>query len=191
METLKTVNRQNLRLSKLVSDLLLLSRMDQQEVSLKPGLCCLNDIISDVEEEIAGLALASGVNLTTEVRVKQPLKVKGNEEELYRLVFNLVSNGIQYTPAGGEVTLILDASDRYAIIQVQDTGIGIHPQDLNRIFDRFYRVNSDRARHTGGSGLGLAIAQAIAKTHHGNIQVQSELSQGSLFTIRLPILEAI
>ncbi|AFY84190.1 two-component system sensor histidine kinase RppB [Oscillatoria acuminata] len=190
IETLKTVDRQNLRLSQLVNDLLLLSRMDQQELPLKPSLCCLNDVISDVEEEIAVLAIASQVKLTTEVRVQQAVRVKGNEEELYRLLFNLVSNGIQYTPVGGKVTLILDASDRHAIIQVKDTGIGIHPQDLNQIFDRFYRVNSDRARHTGGSGLGLAIAQAIAKTHHGNIQVQSELGQGSLFTIRLPILES-
>lgn len=190
IETLKTVNRQNLRLSQLVSDLLLLSRMDQQEVPLKTGFCCLNDIVSDVEEEIADLAIASGVKLTKEVRVKQPLQVKVNEEEIYRLVFNLVSNGIQYTPAGGEVRLSLDASDRQAIIQVQDTGIGILPEDLNRIFDRFYRVNNDRARHTGGSGLGLAIAKAIAKAHHGSIQVKSEWGQGSLFTVRLPILES-
>jgi len=116
--------------------------------------------------------------------------VKGNEEELYRLLFNLVSNAIQYTPAGGEVNLILDASDRHAIIEIKDTGIGMLPQDLNRIFDRFYRINSDRSRHTGGSGLGLAIALAIAKTHQGNIQVKSELGQGSLFTVRLPILES-
>lgn len=190
LDTLKTVDRQNLRLSQLVNDLLLLSRMDQKELPLKPSPCCLNDVISDVEEEIAVLAITSQVKLTTEVRVPQAVRVKGTEEELYRLLFNLVSNGIQYTPAGGEVSLILDASDRHAIIQVKDTGIGIHPQDLNRIFDRFYRVNSDRARHTGGSGLGLAIAQAIAKTHHGNIQVQSELGQGSLFTVRLPILES-
>lgn len=189
LDTLKTVDRQNLRLSQLVNDLLLLSRMDQQELPVNPLHCCLNDVMSDVEEEIAALAIASKVKLTTEVRVPQPVRVKGNEEELYRLLFNLVSNAIQYTPAGGEVTLILDACDRHAIIQVKDTGIGIHSQDLNRIFDRFYRVNSDRARHTGGSGLGLAIAKAIAKAHHGTIQVQSELNQGSLFTVRLPILE--
>nr|WP_263012218.1 two-component system sensor histidine kinase RppB [Laspinema sp. D2d] len=190
LETLKTVDRQNLRLSQLVNDLLLLSRMDQQELPVKFSPCCLNDVMSDVEEEIAALAIASKVTLTTEIRVPQAVRVKGNEEELYRLLFNLVSNGIQYTPDGGEVTLILDASDRHAIIQVKDTGIGIHSQDLNRIFDRFYRVNSDRARHTGGSGLGLAIAKAIAKTHQGNVLVQSELSQGSLFTVRLPLLES-
>ncbi len=189
VDSLKTVDRQNLRLSQLVNDLLLLSRMDQQELPVKPSHCCLNDVISDVEEEIAALAIASEVKLRKEIRVQQAVRVKGNEEELYRLLFNLVSNGIQYTPAGGEVTLILDTSDRHAIIQVKDTGIGINSQDLSRIFDRFYRVNSDRARHTGGSGLGLAIAQAIAKTHHGSIQVHSEFNKGSLFTVRLPILE--
>ncbi len=189
LETLKTVDRQNLRLSQLVDDLLLLSRMDRQALPLKHLPCCLNDVISDVEEEIAALAVAAAVTLTSEIRVKQALWVKGNEEQLYRMMFNLVSNGIQYTPVGGKVTLILDVSDRHAIIQVNDTGIGIRSHDLNQIFDRFYRINTDRSRHTGGSGLGLAIARAIAKAHQGSIQVQSEWGQGSLFTIRLPILE--
>jgi signal transduction histidine kinase len=73
------------------------------------------------------------------------------------------------------------------LIQVQDTGIGIAPQVQGRIFERFYRVNSDRSRATGGSGLGLAIAIAIAQAHQGNIQVQSQLAQGSIFTVKLPI----
>jgi signal transduction histidine kinase len=73
------------------------------------------------------------------------------------------------------------------LIQIQDTGIGIAPEEQTQIFDRFYRVNSDRSRHTGGSGLGLAIAKAIVQAHHGSIQVQSELGKGSIFTIRLPL----
>jgi signal transduction histidine kinase len=73
------------------------------------------------------------------------------------------------------------------VIHIQDTGIGIAPSEQTQIFDRFYRVNSDRSRHTGGSGLGLAIAKAIVQTHQGSLQVQSELGKGSLFTIRLPL----
>lgn len=114
-----------------------------------------------------------------------PLYVRGNEEQLYRLVSNLMVNAIQATPPEGTVTVVLDQSEEYALIQVQDTGIGIAPEDQSHIFDRFYRVHKDRSRQTGGSGLGLAIAQAIASAHHGTIQVHSQLGLGSIFTVRL------
>lgn len=186
-DILSALKRQNHRLSQLVKDLLLLSRMDQQALPVKRQLCCLNDLISDVEEEFAALVIAANVTLTTEVQVPKPLYVTGDEEQLYRLVSNLIVNAIQYTPAGGQVTVILDTSDRHALIQVKDTGVGIAPEDLQMIFERFYRVNSDRSRHTGGSGLGLPIAAAIAQAHQGSIQVQSELGFGSTFMIRLPL----
>ncbi len=95
----------------------------------------------------------------------------------------LTINAIQYTPKGGKVTVVLNRIEYYAVIQVQDTGIGIPQQELPQIFDRFYRVNSDRSRSNGGSGLGLAIVQA----HQGNIQVQSQLGFGSTFIVRLPL----
>jgi signal transduction histidine kinase len=96
-------------------------------------------------------------------------------------------NAIQYTPSGGRVTVILDCSGRSALIQVRDTGIGIAPEQQQRIFDRFYRVSSDRSRASGGSGLGLAIAMAIVQAHDGSLEVQSELGQGSTFTVRLSL----
>ncbi|WP_235526655.1 ATP-binding protein [Nostoc piscinale] len=94
---------------------------------------------------------------------------------------------MQATPSGGEVTVFLEVNELYAIIKVQDTGIGIALEHQQRIFDRFYRVDRDRSRSSGGSGLGLAIALAIAKAHKGNIQVQSQLSLGSTFTVRIPL----
>ena len=106
---------------------------------------------------------------------------------MYRLVANLIINAIQYTLAGGKVTVILERSDHHALIKIQDTGIGITAKEQKRIFTRFYRVNSDRSRASGGSGLGLAIAQAIVQGHHGSLQVQSELGKGSTFIIRLPL----
>ncbi len=186
-EILKTVERQNRRLTQLVADLLLLTRMDRQSTSVRRQLCCLNDLVNDLIEELAALANASQIALISEILVEQPLEVMGDCEQLYRLVSNLMINAIQYTPRRGKVMVILDMSDHQAIIQVQDTGIGIALSEQKRIFDRFYRVNSDRSRHTGGAGLGLAIALAIAQTHHGNISVQSELGKGSTFTLQLPL----
>ncbi|NJM74288.1 MAG: two-component sensor histidine kinase [Scytonema sp. RU_4_4] len=186
-DILQTVERQNLRLTTLVTDLLLLSRLDRQPMPMRRESCCLNDIVSDLIEEFAAMASKAKVSLASLIRVHQPLNIVGNSEQLYRLISNLIVNAIQYTRVGGEVIVILDRNKTHAVILVQDTGIGIPQQELRRIFDRFYRVNSDRSRSTGGSGLGLAIAQAIVKAHYGSLTVQSELDKGSTFTIRLPL----
>jgi signal transduction histidine kinase len=185
-DTLRVIERQNHRLSQLVQDLLLLSRIDQLSSPIKYLPCCLNDIVSDLTEELASLALAAGVKLIADIRAPKPLYITGDFEQLYRLVLNIVVNAIQHTPAGGRVTVILDSAAGHALIQVQDTGTGIDPSEQARIFDRFYRVSSDRSRHTGGAGLGLPIAQAIATAHGGSIAVASVEGIGSQFTIQLP-----
>jgi signal transduction histidine kinase len=186
-ERQQTIERQVHRLSQLVRDLLLLCRMDRQALPTQRVSCSLNEIIGDLVEEFEELALAADVKLTTEVRTHQPIYITGDPEQLYRLISNLIVNGIQYTPAGGRVTIILGRTSVDALIQIQDTGIGIALKDQKRIFDRFYRVNSDRSRNTGGSGLGLAIAQAIVQSHGGSLTVHSQLGKGSTFTVRLPL----
>ncbi|HEY9640540.1 MAG TPA: two-component system sensor histidine kinase RppB [Coleofasciculaceae cyanobacterium] len=183
---LATLKRQNLRLSQLVRDLMLLTRLERQDMP-QSTFCCLNDLINDLVEELACFAIAAQVQLTAQIPVPEPVAVVGNEEQLYRLVSNLIDNAIRATPAGGKVTVLLNKSESYAIIQVQDTGIGIATEDQRRIFDRFYRVQGDRSRQTGGSGLGLAIAQAIVQRHQGSIDVQSQIEKGSTFTVRLPL----
>lgn len=189
-DTLQTIGRQNQRLSHLVAGLLMLCRMDRLtltgQTSTKQEPVVLNDLVSDVVEEFAALALASKITLNAQIKVSGTLEVLGDAEQLYRLVSNLVNNAIQYTPAGGEVTLILEQERHEALICVCDTGIGISTEEQIQIFERFYRVSSDRSRQTGGSGLGLAIASAIAQAHQGSIQVQSKPGQGSTFTVCLP-----
>ena len=186
-DILKVIERQNLRLSELVSDLLFLSRLDKQMLKGDRHLCLLQDIIADIEEELAALALQKEITLTKDIKLLTSVEVMGNEEQLYRMIFNLVANAINYTPTNGHVAVSLDYSNQKALIQIKDTGIGIAPEHQSKIFDRFYRVVGDRSRHSGGSGLGLAIAKAIAKAHQGNIKVQSELNKGSTFTIQLPV----
>ncbi|MEQ9671990.1 two-component system sensor histidine kinase RppB [Coleofasciculus sp. G2-EDA-02] len=185
-ETLQVIERQNYRLSQLVSDLLLLSRLDRKIQHNQWHLCCIQDLLNDIEEELAALAMTQQIKLTTDIQVDQPIQVLGDEEQLYRLIFNIVVNALHYTPAGGQVKVSLDCRDQWVLIHIQDTGIGIAPEHQKHIFDRFYRINSDRARVSGGSGLGLSIARAIAQAHQGTIQVHSESGKGSQFTIRLP-----
>ena len=190
-DVLQTINRQTIRLSQLVQDLLLLSRLDLQAIASQKQPCCLNEIVSDLVEEVAALALQADIDLKLKIVDEPKIYVIGNEEQLYRLMLNVLINAIYYTPEHGKVEVSLDRLDHYAIIQIQDTGIGIDSIDLPYIFDRFYRVNSDRSRKKGGSGLGLAIAMAIAKIHNGNIQVKSELCKGSIFTIRLGLMTTL
>lgn len=185
-ETLTVVNRQSQRLTTLVNDLLLLSRLDSEQQALVKSDCCLQDLISDIVEEMAAFAIAEEVSLAIDFQVQTPLIVSGNEEQLYRIVLNLVNNAITYTPKGGQVTLTLQRYQQQALILVTDTGIGIAPDQQANIFNRFYRVDSARAGQSSNSGLGLAIASAIAKAHEGSLAVTSQLGKGSTFTIHLP-----
>lgn len=184
---LPVLKRQNTRLSQLVADLLLLARIDQQQQTGKYHLCCLNDLVSDLVEELAFLAVESQIALLMQVYGQEKLYVLGNEEQLYRLVSNLIVNAIQATPSGGKVTVVVESDAQDAFIRVQDTGIGIAPEHQVHIFNRFYRINGDRSRASGGSGLGLAIAQAITTAHRGSIHVQSQQGLGSTFTVQLPL----
>lgn len=192
-ETLQTIGRQNGRLSNLVADLLMLCRMDRQ-LSITGSVPNISDIneqvsitnlVEDIADDFASLAIKSKIKLVTQLLVLEPLTITGNYEQLYRMISNLVANALQYTTPGGQVRLVLDRRAKYALLKIEDTGIGIAQKDQNNIFTRFYRVNSDRSRYTGGSGLGLSIAQAIAQAHQGTIQVESQLGQGSIFTICL------
>ena len=188
--TLRKIVRQNKRISYLVADLLTLCRIDGElsnnASNGRKEKIALSNLIIEVEEELAALAMASEIELTSQIKVSQPVKVIGDRQQLYRLITNLVTNAIQYTPAKGKVTLTLTEEHHNVIICVRDTGIGISKKEQKLIFDRFYRVDKARSRSKGGAGLGLAIVRAIALAHNGSVEVWSELSTGSTFMIRLP-----
>jgi signal transduction histidine kinase len=107
--------------------------------------------------------------------------------EFARVITKLMDNAIAYTPQGGEVTLHTDMEEGWAVMTMQDTGIGISAEDIPHIFERFYRADQARSAETGGSGLGLSIVQKIVEAHNGQIHVESEPGVGSKFSIRLPI----
>lgn len=186
-EILATVERQASRFLGMVKDLLLLSRLEQHAVAFQPELICLNDLILDLVDEFSSLASSARLILAEEIQTSKQLQVLADADQLYRLLSNLVVNAISYTPENGEVLLRLNQDQHQAVIQVQDTGVGMSHEELPRIFDRFYRINKDRSRKSGGTGLGLAIAKAIAEEHHGSLEVESLIGRGSIFTVRLPL----
>jgi signal transduction histidine kinase len=186
-ETKTALERQIKRLVILTQDLLLLSRLESGLQEAKWQEICLNDLVADVEEELMPMAMAAQVGLSANIPDQSRLYIQGNEGQIYRMLLNLVSNGIKYTPVGGEVKINLTTNNYQGFITVKDTGVGIPAADIPHIFNRFYRVNTDRSRNTGGSGLGLAISLAIVQTHKGKLEVQSQIDHGSIFTVILPL----
>jgi signal transduction histidine kinase len=137
------------------------------------------------------IAMDAQVLLSSHIPDQSNFYIRGNESQICRMLLNLVSNAIKYTPESGEVKINLTTNDHQGVITVKDTGIGIPNSDLPHIFERFYRVNVDRSRNTGGSGLGLAITLAIVQTHKGKLEVQSQVDYGSTFTVILPLVSKV
>ena len=126
-------------------------------------------------------------SILVEMNCIKKVLVKGNSFQLQRLFSNLLDNAIKYTPIEGSVKITLDATEKSAMISIEDTGFGIDSQEIPFLFERFWRSERARSPQTQGTGLGLAIAQSIAQRHGGKITVKSVLGQGTCFTILLHI----
>jgi heavy metal sensor kinase len=173
------------RIARLVEGLLLLSRADAGVLRMDRQPIDLAHLVTEVCAQAQVLADARGVILGLDSVV--PVTIQGDSAHLRRLLLNLVDNGIKYTPAGGRVTLSLQHDDRWAALRVSDTGIGIAPDEQERVFQRFYRAPEALSRGEEGSGLGLCIARSIAEAHGGRIEVRSTVGGGSTFTVFLPL----
>ncbi|MBF2020425.1 MAG: two-component sensor histidine kinase [Hydrococcus sp. C42_A2020_068] len=171
----------------LTEDLLFLARTDTPSSSLETGRSpiALNTILQELVDLFGPFAQEKGVQI--DYQELAAVSIDGERSQLSRLFSNLLRNGIQYTPSGGRVMLRLTRNNRFAIIDVKDTGIGIAPEELPFVFDRFWRADKARSRREGGTGLGLSIAVAIAQRHGGKITVNSQLKVGSCFTVYLPL----
>ncbi len=181
-EALTEVERESTRLSRLVADLLVLARADAG-VSLKRCPVDLDAVVLEAYKEARHLS--QGQTLTLDPF--EPARVEGDEDRLKQLLLILIDNALKYTPATGRATLGLHRRETDVEIVVRDTGVGIAPEDLPLVFERFYRADPARSRDTGGTGLGLPIARWIVEQHDGTITLESLLGQGTTATVYLPL----
>lgn len=186
-EILETIHGETQRMSRLIDDLLSLARADAG-VEIRRAEVELDALV--MEAARAGRIRARETH-TVKVAALEPVKVTGDRDRLKQLLLILLDNALTYTPAGGSVTLGLRAEGNQAVLTVADTGIGIAPEDLPHIFERFYRADKARSRAQGGTGLGLAIARWIVEKHGGHIDVTSEPGRGSVFSVHLPLAGSI
>ena len=171
-------------MSRILEDLLTLSKGDEGEISLEKEPVELGNIIEEVSRQ--GEILASEKDIKIIVAYLEPVTILGDAHRLKQMVWILIHNAIKFTLGGGEIKITLQDLDDTVYFTIKDTGIGIPEQDLPKIFDRFYRVDKARSRQEGGSGLGLAICKFIVDRHHGTIDVESKLGEGTKFKIRFP-----
>jgi len=177
VERLVTLARELLALSRLSGDR---SPVHLTSIDVEP---LLKELIDDLT------ILAEDRQIRLELRSTPVPRVLGDSHWLKQLFINLLDNAIRYTREGGVVTVSLQRDGTNVVIAVEDTGIGIEPEDLSHVFERFYRADTGRARHSGGTGLGLPIVMEIAQAHRGTIAVESSVGRGSVFTFRLPSAE--
>jgi len=174
-----------LRMSTIIDNLLTLAKADQGTLDVTFSEVNLKELVEELYED--SIVLAEEKEIHVDLEATAPVVIVGDRFRLHQLFLNLVDNAIKYTPEGGTVRLLATRENGSAVFQVSDTGIGIPHDELEKIFDRFYRIDKARSREMGGSGLGLSIAKRIAELHRGTIEVASELGRGSTFTVKLPI----
>ena len=173
------------RMRRLVDDLLTLSRVESGQAAPRFEWTNLHNLVGRVLTQLRDQAAQAQVQLINEVPLD--LRAQCDPGQIEQVVYNLVINGIQYTPAGGRVLVAGEAGHGTVTLYVQDTGIGIPAEDLPRVFERFYRVDKARSRATGGTGLGLSIVKHIVDVHRGRVSVESQVGTGTTFTVELPV----
>ena len=171
------------RLQALLEDLLTLSRLESPAGAQEPERV---DVAELARQAVEVMAPAAAERQVTVHLATEPAMLDGDPDALERLLLNLLDNAVKYNRPGGNVELVVRRDPRHIVVEVRDSGIGIAPEHLPRVFERFYRVDRGRSRAEGGTGLGLAIVKHVAQLHGGSVEVTSEAGRGSTFKIVLP-----
>ena len=181
------------RLSSIITDLLEFAETSElgetEDVSL-------DSVIKTVVDDLKPVAQNNMINVQIDIQPKaqseaQNLTVKGNANLLYRAIYNLVENAIRYNHKEGSVNIALETEGQECLVTIADTGVGIAPEQRELVFEPFYRVNKSRSREFGGAGIGLSLVKTILKRHGASITVSENNPQGSVFTIRIPLEDAV
>jgi len=182
----QVIKRHTDRLTKIVEDLLMLSRIETKEFQLKLEVVSVRDFIDDVTDFVKDLAEKKKISLSRN-EIPSSLSVQADRSHLEQILINLLDNAIKYTPEGGRVTISAIEGDSKDIqFLIEDNGIGIPKEDLSRVFERFYRVDKGRSKEMGGTGLGLSIVKHLVQAHGGRVWVESQPGKGSVFYFTLP-----
>jgi len=171
-------------LQTLVQDLLDLSKIEQQGFQLHLETIDLTHLLNEIAVMFQRKAEEKGIDFR--LHVAKPIYIEGDVNRIKQIFINLITNALTYTPKGGKVEVIAEEKDEETLVHVKDTGIGIEEAEIPRIFERFYRVDKARSRHSGGTGLGLAIVKHLVEAHHGHITVKSAVGKGTTFTVHFP-----
>ena len=181
---LSVIRRNGERMRNLIADILELSQIESGNVSLKRKDVKLVQLVDEIFTSLSSMAAAREITLANEVGPSSV--IRADQARLEQMLTNLVDNAIRFNRRGGSVTVADERRSGKHYIYVSDTGEGIKPEQIHRIFERFYRVDRARSRDVGGTGLGLAIVKHLAKLHGGEVTVESQLSVGTTFSIELP-----
>jgi len=182
---LNVINQETQRLAQVVNDMLSVSEIEAGSMTLRHDDIRLDDLFAGLTADFQQQAEEKQVSLNFDMPPKLPV-IQGDRDKLAISLHNLLGNALKYSTPGGEVTVTVVAEDGRLTVAFKDKGIGIDKDELERVFDRFYRAEDSRVSSITGTGLGLPIAREIVQRHGGDIEATSELNQGSTFTIHMP-----
>ncbi|EBF5848694.1 cell wall metabolism sensor histidine kinase WalK [Listeria monocytogenes] len=183
---LTIIKEESDRLHRLIMDILALSRIEQNPVAENVELVDVDEVIEQSARTIFEMATEKNIRVTIPEKTSASVMIETDRDKLQQIIINLLSNAINYTPVDGKVEVKLIEQQAEVIIEVTDNGIGIPAKDIDRVFERFYRVDKARSRHSGGTGLGLSIVKHLVENCGGRIEVESQEEVGSTFRVTLP-----
>ncbi|AVV10844.1 HAMP domain-containing histidine kinase [Listeria monocytogenes] len=183
---LTIIKEESDRLHRLIMDILALSRIEQNPVPENVELVEVDEVIEQSARTIFEMATEKNIQVIIPEKTIPSVTIETDRDKLQQILINLLSNAINYTPVDGKVEVKLIEQEAEAIIEVTDNGIGIPAKDIDRVFERFYRVDKARSRHSGGTGLGLSIVKHLVENCGGRIEVESQEEVGSTFRVTLP-----
>lgn len=181
---IRRIKKEAIHMTNLINDILMISRLESKEAEIVKSDVSMEAVAKEVLESLKPLAASHEVFIHTAI---SPVQIQADVRQMEELLGNLVSNAIKYNQPGGEVWVTVGNEEKSLVIRVKDNGMGIPKESVNRIFERFYRVDKGRSRRQGGTGLGLAIVKHIVNFYGGTITVESEPGVGTEFTVNIPI----